>query len=976
MRRKREHEEFRRTEAAKNAVAQKLQRMDENLRQQEQQRDAAGRVERRKDSIYREADKERDRIDHSTRRADEAYRDAQNERNRMEHATRRGNEDYRDAENERNRMEHATRREDETFKQAEQQQNTIKKAISRHKAQTNFDILCKSFHCEILDQPKWICGSCGGLWYRSSMHPTTMEVVRKLHPKKPFAHLKVDGKYFLCGTCHDLLKSGDVPRLCMSNGLYFPPIPHQLQSMTSLEERLVALRLPFAQIRSLGSDRQYGIRGGVVNVPNDMDIVAKVIPRRFDETSTVQVQLKRRMTYKLPYMFETIRPYKVFHAANYLVRTELYKKEKVFLSSDWANSVSTDTVEYIVNPSDATQSYTDIENIKDLSISDKAETEDNDPPLTETLMQEDQLIMAVAPGEGMRPLSLLMDLDAEELSFPSIYCGIKRKLNPEANLSYSDIAKSELRRFDPRCRRADKILYSYRLVQTHRIASNINICLRKKKKRGIVTVGNLLNKQCVQSLIQHDDGYRLLSNIVNSPSYLEEKKKDVMAMIRQLGLPTFFITTSAAETKWPELISMLHNRKYGTVLTNEEVSNMKFDAKADLIRHNPIGCVMAYDRREKAMDRFLIKPVGGIFHPYVHQDFFKRKEVQQRGSIHTHRMDWIKDAPTFDKENSLTHQACCEFIDEFITCKKDESDDMKEVLAYQIHNHSHTCQDKRRGCRFGFPIAPMRTTRILLPLPANQVKQYKEQFAKIKEKLATFGRHAEEINFDRFLEDVDLTEENYIFSIRSNLKIPKVFLRRGTHEIYINAYNKKLLLCWRANIDILFVLDPYSCASYVVNYISKSDRGVSKLLRQVSKEIRDEVSAQEAACCLLKIPMTQSSRDVTFINTNRPDDRVIFVKPADELEKMDPDSCDIALKGILERYVVRPRALDNLCLADYVANYNFTKVSSSLRKQINQPITSLSLIDNSGYITERTTSRIIQYRRFGLHQDPENFYRE
>ncbi|XP_021965726.1 gastrula zinc finger protein XlCGF17.1 [Folsomia candida] len=60
-------------------------------------------------------------------------------------------------------------------------------------------------------------------------------------------------------------------------------------------------------------------------------------------------------------------------------------------------------------------------------------------------------------------------------------------------------------------------------------------------------------------------------------------------------------------------------------------------------------------------------------------------------------MDWIKDAPTFDKENSLTHQACCEFIDEFITCKKDESDDMKEVLAYQIHNHSHTCEDKRRG---------------------------------------------------------------------------------------------------------------------------------------------------------------------------------------------------------------------------------------------------------------------------------------
>ncbi|OXA54226.1 hypothetical protein Fcan01_11384 [Folsomia candida] len=548
--------------------------MDADMRQQEQERDAAAHAELRKIDIYREEEKERDRISHASRRENETYREVEKERNRVEHVSRRENE--------------STAKWKKSgigcnMFPAEKMSLTAKWKKS--------GIGCNMFPAEKMSliakwkktviewsmlpaEKKILTGrrnnsgiqsgkrSCGGLWYKTSVDATTTETVRKLHPKKPFAHMKVDGKYFLCGTCHDSLKNGDVPRLCMSNGLYFPPIPHQLQNMTTLEERLVALRLPFTQIRSLGSDRQYGIRGGVVNVPNDMDIVAKVIPRRFDETSTVQVQLKRRMSYKHPFMFQTIRPHKVFHAANYLVRTELYRKENVFLSSDWANCSSTDTVQYIVNPNDATESNTDIESLEELSISDKPQTEDNDAPLTETLMQEDQLIMAVAPGEGTRPLSLLMDLDAEELSFPSIYCGIKRKFNPDATLSYADIAKSELRRFDPRCRRADKILYSYRLVQTHRIASNINICLRKKKRRGIITAGNMLNNECVQNLVQHDDGYRLLSNIVNSPSYLEEKKKDVMAMIRQLGLPTFFITTSAAETKWPELISMLHNRKY------------------------------------------------------------------------------------------------------------------------------------------------------------------------------------------------------------------------------------------------------------------------------------------------------------------------------------------------------------------------------------------------------------------------------
>ncbi|OXA54149.1 ATP-dependent DNA helicase PIF1 [Folsomia candida] len=894
---RRENEAYRKVEQDRNRVEHVARRDNESYRELEKDRNRVEHASRRENESYPKVEQDRNRVEHVARRENESYHELEKDRNRVEHASRRENESYREVENDRNRVEHATRRDEETYKHMEQQRNTIKKSVSRQNAKTDYDILCKSLQLEIADQPRWICSSCGGLWYRSSIHPTTTETVRKLHPKKPFAHMKVDGKYFLCGTCYDSIKNGDVPRLCLSNGLHFPPIPNQLQNMTTLEERLVALRLPFAQIRSLGSDLQYGIRGGVVNVPNDMDIVAKVIPRRFDETSTVQVQLKRRMSYKHPYMFQTIRPYKVFHAANYLVRTELYKKENVFLSSDWANSASTDTVEYIVNPDDATESNTDFESIQELSISDKDQAEDNDAPLTETLIQEEQMIMAVAPGEGMRPLSLLMDLDAEELSFPTIYCGIKRKLNPNANLSYTDIAKSELRRYDPRCRRADKTLYSYRLVQTHRIASNINICIRKKKKRGIVTAGNMLNSECVQNLIQHDDGYRLLSNIVNSPSYLEEKKKDVMAMIRQLGLPTFFVTTSAAETKWPELLSMLHTRKYGIGLTDEEVSTLTFDAKADLIRNDPIGCVMAYDRREKAMDKFLIKPIGGIFHPYSHKDFFKRKEVQQRGSIHTHRMDWVEDAPKFDKENFLTHQACCEFIDQFITCRKEESDDMKEVLAYQIHNHSHTCEGKRRGCRFGYPIPPMRKTRILLPLPADQVKLYKKQFANIKEKLATFGRHDKEINFDIFLQELGLTDSS-------------------------------------------------------------------------------EVSAQEAACCLLKIPMTQSSRDVTFINTNRPDDRVILVKPAEELEKMDPDSCDIALKGILERYVVRPKTLDDLCLADYVANYNFSKLSYPSRKSTNQPTVDLILSDNSGSITKRSTPRIIRYRRFGLYQDPENFYRE
>jgi hypothetical protein len=104
-----------------------------------------------------------------------------------------------------------------------------------------------------------------------------------------------------------------------------------------LEERLVALRLPFMQIRPVGSQRQSVLKGNVVNVENDTDICAQVVPRRFDETSTVPVKLMRRMNYTVPYMYEIIRPKKVYDAARYLVTTDLYQAANVELSADWVD---------------------------------------------------------------------------------------------------------------------------------------------------------------------------------------------------------------------------------------------------------------------------------------------------------------------------------------------------------------------------------------------------------------------------------------------------------------------------------------------------------------------------------------------------------------------------------------------------------------------------------------------------------------
>ena len=100
-------------------------------------------------------------------------------------------------------------------------------------------------------------------------------------------------------------------------------------------------------------------------------------------------------------------------------------------------------------------------------------------------------------------------------------------------------------------------------------------------------------------------------------------------------------------------------------------------------------------------------------------------------------------------------------------------------------------------------------------------------------------KDTEGMSFDEFLEKVAKMEfYEYVKCIRSSLKAPKVFLDRKPNEMRINLFNGKILLAWKANLDIQIVLEPYGCASYIVGYISKSQRGMSAQLDAAAKEAR------------------------------------------------------------------------------------------------------------------------------------------
>ncbi|GBN05270.1 hypothetical protein AVEN_116397-1 [Araneus ventricosus] len=223
----------------------------------------------------------------------------------------------------------------------------------------------------------------------------------------------------------------------------------------------------------------------------------------------------------------------------------------------------------------------------------------------------------------------------------------------------------------------------------------------------------------------------------------------------------------------------------------------------------------------------------------------------------------------------------------------------------------------------------------------------------------------------------------------------------------INFYNSELLMLHEASMDLQFITDMYTCATYVLNYLNKSNSGMCKLLREAASEIRQrnrsikdqlrmlantflnaiEFSAQEAVYYyMLSFPLSNCSRQFTFINSNAPLKLVTTMKSKKELEKLPPMSTDIYVKNIInDYYPMRPTALENLCLADFVTWYEFSKTlkrpgarkedrNDSFAVNSDDEIgefqsTYFELIDKSGYVRKRGRAKIIRFVNYDEYHE-------
>ena len=161
-----------------------------------------------------------------------------------------------------------------------------------------------------------------------------------------------------------------------------------------------------------------------------------------------------------------------------------------------------------------------------------------------------------------------------------------------------------------------------------------------------------------------------------SPAYFQRTFYDLLAMIRQLDIPTWFLTLSAADMRWPDVIQCIAKR-YGTNLTEEDIRSMTYQEKSKWLSSNPVTAARHFHYRLNAFSQNVLKssanPLGKVV------DYAIRIEFQARGSPHAHTLIWIEGAPKYGIDSD---QIICDFIEKYITCEIPDDEDFKEMVNF------------------------------------------------------------------------------------------------------------------------------------------------------------------------------------------------------------------------------------------------------------------------------------------------------
>ena len=881
-----------------------------------------------------------------------------------------------------------------------------KKCSSIH----SLDYYIQQFNGAIREGPYYICVVCNRLLYRK----TVLEFKKDKYKCSSSLFTSVtsfNGNMYICKTCDlTIKKKNKTPCQAVYNNLGVDDVPPELASLEKLEQILISQRIVFQKIVVMPKGQQRKIRGAICNVPVTCEETCLVLPRPPDSSGIIMLKLKRKLQFTGHVYFQAVRPEVVLHALQWLKRNnELYENVAINLQNIDHELSSLCNHEQEIESGIATFSRDcdgdvhDCEKEQRVSkhggkdnghcsqdgnldsdasgdFEDDCERED---PLNElraatceTCLQSiipdypiisdeegrersaGNEIFSVAPGENKHPVSMMTDRHCEELAFPVLF--------PKGRFGYKMERKEKLtpvRYFNARllhysgrfAMNPEYLFFAQFIIEQKKVSDSINIALKKLHGQPLTASQFSSNKQSVKNLIFKDQAYLFLRGIPGSPPYWQKFMYEVIAMVQQLGIPTWFLTLSCADLRWNELFHILSRIK-GENITDEEIDNLSYNEKCSLLNLNPVIVAKHFQHKVETFFKDVLlsnaNPIGKIVY------YALRIEFQMRGSPHLHSLIWTSDCPEL-KDGS--EEAYIRYIDDHVQGnlqnRENDSKFHDLVKMYQKHTHSRSCKKyKNIPCRFNFGQFFTNETVVSKPLaddiPDAQkvlvLKKRNEILCSVKEKInEKLDPSKPDYDSSTSAEDVlamcKVSKEDYNWALSiSEDSDFELHLRRAVDSCFINNYFEAGIKGSRANVDLQPVFNHYKCITYVCSYFSKDETECSQAIMNAAREAKDnnlnireslrkvgtaflscrEVSAQECVYrCMPELWLRKTFPCIVFVNTGLPEERCRVAKSQEEIEALDDESTDIFMSNIIERYSDRPNIVDQLCLAEFAAYY-------------------------------------------------------
>ena len=820
------------------------------------------------------------------------------------------------------------------------------------------------------------CSVCDRLWFARDVKRVLQKHVPTLLRYFP----QQDVQSWVVGSnCYRYLNLGKLAPMSKYYGFEYPSKPTHLPPLNYISARLISPRLPFVQLRRLQHDTgAKAIVGQIVNIPVDVDKMIRTLPRNLDDDCAINVHIKKKIIHKSSYLQGYVKKSVLRSWLDYMVKQPLYKRYNITFDRDRLTFVS--------RKDDNAEGEDNIETLHTESACDS----DIVAARQRTLMWNEDMCLQIAPGQHKVPLSIIYDEHAEELSFPQIYYGVGREFRSPLPPTPFMIATSEIRRRDRRGVTPDHVLYMGMKILRLRVAQGIQHTFKCNIENENITRANIQDREFIQERV--DKNLSFLKSVPNSCQYWADRKRDLFAMIRQLGKPTAFLTISANEIRWPKLISILH--RLNDYYKDVDVENLTRSMRSTLVNEDPVTCCIYFNRMVDIIMQILkSKSNHNPFGNYRVVDYFLRIEFQHRGSPHAHIILWLDDDPEEDvnEEMPKTIRMATDL------CSLDRKDlDGDEQYERQVHKHTFTCTKRgEKKCRFNIPYWPMPITTVLCPLPKKR-SDLKKRADELREILEVKRYEA----FESFLIDNKLNLDEYLNIIRASIRRPTIIFRRDMTQLWTNTFNPWVASVLKSNTDLQIILDEYSCAAYVVEYVNKSNRGISHLHRELIEMQKDnpelaeddlikrlalkmlnsvEMSSQEAAWYLLRQKMSHASRQIFYVPTVWPHERQKAYKKKAQMDKegIELNSTDVWIKGPIQRYEERPAELEGLCLADFLSWYTPVNLK---RKHVTEDDSDVECEDaaetniNTKY-RKRVIQRVLRMRSYDL-SDVVNYKRE